>query len=116
MSSASVSELELLSFFEVVPKLLDPENVWDYNDALYEVNQGELELSFSLAPSYKDVRLILKRGNDTLYELNAVGVEDIKYHNDSGRESLEVVFNSRDRFLLRLKPTIAFLHEARERA
>jgi hypothetical protein len=112
MSSISATELELLSLFEVVPKLRDPEEPWEYNDALYEMKQGELSLSFSVAPSYKDVRLILKRGNATLYEFNATGVEDVKYQNDSGRESLEIVINEQDRLLLKVKP-IGVLHEAR---
>ena len=113
MPQLSVSELDLLSFFEVVPKLRDPEEEWGYNDALYEVERAELMLSFSLAPSYGDVRLILSRAEDRLYELNAMRVQDVKYHNDGGRESLSIVVNEHEHLLLRLKPTIAILHEAK---
>jgi hypothetical protein len=116
MSSISVTELDLLTFFEVMPTLADPEDPWPYNDACYEVAQGEVALSFSIAPAYRDVRIVLKVGADVLYELNATGVEDVKYHNDSARESVEVVLNSQDRLLVWLKPRINVLHEQNERA
>jgi len=44
----------------------------------------------------KDVRIILKSDGVPLYELNAMGIEDVKHHNDKGRESLEVILSSLD--------------------
>ena len=114
MNGVTATELELLTFFEMVPKLRDQDVPWMYNDALYEVRQADLTLSFAVAPGYKDMRLILKRGGHTLYEMNALGIEDIKYHNDSGREALEIVITSQDRLIVRLKPQISVLHEVRE--
>jgi hypothetical protein len=54
----SVTELDLLAFFETEPQLLDPEDPWAYNDAAYHVQQGDLSLSFSIAPAYFDVRIL----------------------------------------------------------
>jgi hypothetical protein len=115
MSHITADELELLSFFGVEPKRLDPDVPWPYNDFLYEIQQGEMSLSFAVAPAYKDVRITWKSGPVGLYEMNAVGVEDVKYHNDGGRESLEVVITPRDRLWLRIVPSIYISHEARER-
>jgi len=108
-------EIELLSFFEVEPKRLDKDVPWPYNDFLYEIQRGDLSLSFSVAPAYKDIRIILKKGEIQLYELNAVGVEDIRYHNDKGREAVEIVINKTDRLWLRVKPEIKFTHEIKEK-
>ncbi len=113
--SISAEELDLLTFFECEPKKLDADVPWIYNDLLYECKQEDLSLSFAVAPSYKDVRLILKHREAVLYELNAVGVDDVKYHNDSGRETLEIVINDQDRFWLHLRPSLYISHEAKER-
>ncbi len=115
MNVIKAEEIELLSFFEVEPKRLDKDVPWPYNDFLYEIQRGDLSLSFSVAPAYKDIRIILKKGEIQLYELNAVGVEDIRYHNDKGREAVEIVINKTDRLWLRVKPEIKFTHEIKEK-
>jgi hypothetical protein len=114
MSVIRAEEIELLSFFEVEPRRLDKDVPWPYNDFLYEVQRGDLSLSFSVAPAYKDVRIILKKDETQLYELNAVGVEDVIYHNDKGREAVEIVINETDRLWLRVKPEIKLTHEIKE--
>jgi hypothetical protein len=116
MSDLTATELELLTFFEVIPRLLDKDEAWAYNDAAYEVRRDDQSLSFAVAPAYKDVRVIIKRGEHTLYEMNAMGIEDLKYHDDGGSETLEIVVTSQDRLFLRLKPQISVIHEVRERA
>lgn len=106
-ATATVTELDLLTFFEVQPTLLDPATPWLYNDALYRVEREGVELSFAFAPAYLDVRIILQQSGATVYELNATGVQDVRYHVDGGRELLEVVVSDRDRLLLRLKPAVS---------
>jgi len=115
MDYVSVEELELLGFFGVEPKRLDADVAWPYSEFLYEVNQREMSLSFVLAPAYKDVRIVWKAGSVALYELNAVGVEDVKYHNDSGRETLEVIISQQDKLWLCIFPNIQINHEAAAR-
>ena len=110
-SNTSAEELDLLGFFGMEPKRMDVDVPWPYNDFLYEVQVGDLSLSFAIAPACKDVRIILKAGNRVVYELNAVGVDDVKYHNDNGRETLEVVISTRDRLWVRVTPTIQLSQE-----
>jgi hypothetical protein len=69
MSGVTAAEWEFLSFFEVEPQLRDSDAPWCYNDALYRVRQGQLSLSFAIAPSYCDVRIILIYNHHTIYEL-----------------------------------------------
>ena len=109
--SISAEELDLLTFFEVEPKMREVDIPWLYNDSVYEVVREDLHLSFAVAPSYKDVRIILKRGEHLLYELNAMDVEDIRYHNEKDREILEIRLNDRDRLWLRVKPAITIAHQ-----
>jgi hypothetical protein len=77
---------------------------------LYEIQRGDLSLSCAIAPAYRDVRLILKRGDQTLYELNAVGVDDVKYENRLGTEALEIVLSPRERIRLKVRSQIAIDH------
>lgn len=110
----SVDEFDLLNFFATLPEQLDPDVPWTYNDSVYEVADGHVQISFGIAPSVKDVRVILKSNGVLLYELNAVGIEDVKYHDDKGRESLEIIVSSRDSVWLRIKPQISIAHSATE--
>lgn len=112
MSAISADDLDLLTFFECEPKLRDADVPWIYNDALYEFSLGGLSLSCAVAPSYKDVRLILKNGLHILYELNAMNVSDVRCHKDGNREALEIELSDHDRLLVRLKPSISISHEA----
>jgi hypothetical protein len=116
MTDLTATELDLLTFFEVLPKLRDEGDPWCYNDAAYEVRRGEFSLSFSVAPAYKDVRLILKRTEHTLYEFNAMDIEDLKYEKTRGGEVLEIVVTARDSLILRLDPDISISHSLRGRA
>lgn len=111
MSEISASELDLLTFFEVEPTFLDPKEPWPYTDAAYSVKRGNYALSFAVMPAYKDVRIILKIDDVIVYEINALGVKDVRYHEDKGRETLEVVISDTDLLFLRLKPSISLLHQ-----
>lgn len=115
MTLITAEEWQLLSFFEVHPELRDRDVPWCYNDALYQVDQGELELSFAVAPSYRDVRIILLNRGIRLYELNAMGVKDVRYRNENGTEELEVLINDVETLMLRLKPHIELMHKVAER-
>ena len=116
MPAVTVTEFELLDFFGVIPKLRDPDDPWPYNDALYEVQSGNLSLSFALAPSYKDVRLIFSCSGTKLYELNATGVQDVMHRKEGERESLEIKINDQDTLFLFLTPSIELYQGTQERA
>jgi len=107
MAVLSVDEFVLLNFFGTIPSQSDDDVPWVYNDSAYEVASGDVQLSFALAPADRDVRMILRVGGIPLYELNAVGVEDVKIHNDKGRQSLEVVVSQRQSVWLRITPAIS---------
>jgi hypothetical protein len=114
MANISVEELDLLGFFSVEPTRLDADVPWPYNNFSYAVQQGGLSLTVALAPAYKDVRIILTSGSDAIYELKALGVEDVKYHKDGIRETLEIVLTARDRLWLRVWPSISVSHQVIE--
>ena len=106
MTRVSIEEWQVLSCLEVEPELLDPDEPWVVNDAAYRVTQGDVTLSFSIAPSYRDVRIILMRGEDRLYELNARSVHDVAYRRESDVEQIEIVLEDQSRISLRTKPHI----------
>ena len=107
----SVNEYDLVSFFGILPIQLDPDVPWVYNDSLYEAADGDLHLSFAITPSVRNVRVVLKSREATVYELNAMGILDVRHHNDKGRESLELLISSQHSVWLRLKPGISINQE-----
>jgi hypothetical protein len=106
----SVDEYDLLEFFGTIPAQCDAGLPWMYNDSAYEVTDGNTQMSFALVPSSKDVRILLKKGDSSLYELNAMSVDDVKLHDDKRCKSLEVIVSPRESIWLRLKPTIFITH------
>lgn len=115
MLKITVEELDLLTFFECEPTMLDDGIPWPYNDFAYEYRSDEQSISFAIAPAYKDVRIILKVGESVVYELNAVRISDVVYEKLSGGETLIVDVDERNRLVLSLKPRIFISHIVSER-
>ena len=106
MSYASVEDFELLSFFEVLPKPADPDTPWPYNDFLYQVQLGTYLVSCSIHPAYKDLSLSICNDGTEIYRFSALSLNDIRYHKDADRETLEMVISDRESILLRLRPSV----------
>jgi hypothetical protein len=104
MSRITAKELELLGCFGVEPQLLDPDDPWCYNDALYVVEVDGLSVSFAVQPSYRDVRIIIRKNGQRVYELNAVGVEDVRVVEEPGRDIVEVRLTEREWLQVQLRP------------
>lgn len=103
----SVDEFSLLNFFGAVPVQVDDDVPWVYNDSAYEVTTGQVQVFFAVAPADRDVRIRLRLRGIVLYELNAMGVQDVRLHNDKGREWLEVIVSPRQSIRLRIAPEIS---------
>ena len=111
----TASELDLLTFFEVEPKPRDADIPWPYNDFLYETARGDFQISFAVAPAYMDVRFILSLNGRKIYELSAVGVDDVRYEKDGSGELLEVMVSSRESLTIRLRPDVSVDHHIADR-
>src|ERR1051325_9995490 len=86
MAGITATELQMLECFGVEPRLLDPSDPWCYNDAAYLVEVEGLSISFAVQPAYRDVRIIVRRGEQRVYELNAVDVVDVLVLDELGRD------------------------------
>jgi hypothetical protein len=106
MSRITAREWELLGCFGVEPQLLDPDVPWCYNDATYTVEVDGFSVSFAVQPSYLDVRLIVRRDGRRLYELNAVGVADVRVLEEPGRDVVEVRLSEREWLRVQLRPRL----------
>jgi hypothetical protein len=108
--TVTAEEAEVISFFEVVPSQEDPEIPWPYNTFEFRTVRNGIDLFFSIAPSYHDITLRLKRGENTIYEVSAIDIDDVRYFNDNGNESLELKLSKTDSLWLKLKPEISIFH------
>jgi hypothetical protein len=105
--SLSVDEYDLLAFFEVTPMPVERDISWALNDSVYQVSKSNIHLTFAVVPASRDVKIKLKVGELLVYELDAMSIQDIQYHQEKGRESLEIVLAARDSLWIRLKPEIS---------
>ena len=112
MRVISAEAFDLLSFFEVEPEL-SGDDPWPYVDALYRVVQGNLALTVAIHPAYRDIRVILKVGGQTVYELNAMGVRDVRYGKDEGAvEILDIDISENNAITLQINPRIEIKQSA----
>jgi hypothetical protein len=105
MNGISAQEWELLACFGVEPQLAEQDIPWCYNDSVYAVEVDGLSVSCATHPSYRDVRVIVLRGNERLYELNAVGVADVRVLDEPGHDILEIRLSEREWLRVQLRPT-----------
>jgi len=101
----TATELDLLSCFGVEPQLLDAGVPWCYNDAAYLFEADGLSVSFAVAPGYRDVRLVVRRGEQRLFELTAVGAADVRVIDERGVDAVEVVLSAESWVRVRLRPS-----------
>lgn len=102
----NIEEWELISFFEVEPTYSEPDEEWPYADALFVIKRDDLKLFFAIHPCYNDIRIILKKGEIKIYELNAMNIFDIKLKNENSKEILEIALNNVLTLTIMVKPNI----------
>ena len=107
MNYITAEEYEVLGFFETEPTVLDEDIPWVYTDSLYEVSRAGKTLSVAIHPAYKDIRIILKEGEEKIFEFEALGVQDIRVLNEKLPELLEISVNEQQTVLVRIKPSIS---------
>jgi hypothetical protein len=112
----SAEEWQFLAFFEVEPTKLDADVGWPYNDFTYSRTVGDLTVTFSVAPAYKDFTLTVERSGTKEINLWSLSVFDIRYHEDRGAEWLEILLTETDRLELRLKPSFNLVGRLRSQA
>src|SRR5262245_38926348 len=102
----TAQEWELLGCFGVEPELLDAGVPWCYNAATYTVEVDGLSLSFVVEPASYEVRVLVRRGSQRLYELNARSVKDIRVIDEPGRDLLEICLTDRESVLIQVRPVL----------
>ena len=105
MSRITVQEWELLACFAVEPTLLDPDEHWFDNDAVYLVDVDGLTVSFAIQPFHKDIRLIVRRSEQVLFEIDAMNVVDVWVREETGVDLLEIKLFPSMFVLLQIRPT-----------
>ena len=104
MGNITATELELLSCFGVEPVLLEPDEIWYFNDSAYCVQVEGLSVSFAFQPYHRDVRIIVSRNGQRLFEFNSMGVADVKVIDEPGVDAVEVLMIERSWLRLQLQP------------
>ena len=111
----SALEWELLAYFEAEPDVRHPDLDWPYNSYVYRTQVDDLDVSFSVAPAYKDFTLTVRRRGAKHIEFTALDLVDIIYHAEGG-EWLELMLSESLSFELRLRPVFSFVGRRRPQA
>ena len=106
MNGITATELQLLACCEVEPRLLDVDVPWGYNTATYVFERDGMLVTFAVRPSYRDVRIGVKRGEQRLFEFNALGVADVIVIDEPGLDAIEVAIAEGAWLRLQLRPTV----------
>jgi hypothetical protein len=106
----SVQEWELLSFFEAEPELAHDDEHWYCNNALYRLERSGVELAVTVTPFAGDAQIKLVCRGETCYEFVGLGILDLRYVNDEGREFLTFVLTDKESINVSVKPRIEIKH------
>ncbi len=97
-------ELELLACFGVEPQLQYADSPWLYNDAVYLIDIDGLSVSFAITPSRPHVRVIVRRGEQRLFEFNARSVAEVRVIDERGVDAVEIVLSEESWLRITLRP------------
>ena len=111
MPKVAYEAWQLTSLFEMEPAYPLGEGPWPYTEVEYSLARQDAELTCTLQPAYRDVRIVLKISGRVVYKLEALDVPEIEYVNDEHGEGLRIHLSERDELLLRVKPNIRIAHD-----
>jgi hypothetical protein len=111
VASLSIQEWQLLSFFEVEPRLIDRDVPWAFNTAVYDATVGAYRVTLTIAPAYSDFQLQVRSADSTLLDISAKGITDIRYVKSSAGEIIEFLVRPKHLIELRLRPVPYFREE-----
>ena len=115
MPSITATELEFLGCLGADPALTDDDVPWCYNTATYTTDLGGVTVTLVLQPSYRQLQLVARQGDRTLYELNAADVVDVLVLDEPGIDALDIQLSDRDWLRVTLRPAfgVSQRYEAR---
>lgn len=102
----SINEWEALSFFGSDPISREYGTEWFDSDSVYEVVRGDLHLTCAIHPIHRDVRLILSRNGNRVFEWSAMDLIDICYIEEKERTVIRFISSTEDETVLRVSPDI----------
>ena len=109
-----ICEWEALVFFGADPVSRAYGTEWFDSDSVYEVARADLNLSCAIHPIHRDVRLILRCGENVVFEWNAQGLDDICYIEEKNRTILKFISSGRDCTTLQVQPEITITRHSKE--
>src|SRR6266566_6408929 len=110
MNAITATELELLECFGAEPVLAEPEIPWCYTDATYTFEVDGLPVSFTVNPSYRDIRLVVSRKSRPFYELKAIGVDDVRILDFPGCDVFEIWLSAKEWLRIQIRPAFNMIH------
>ncbi len=113
-TNLGICEWEALAFFGADPVSRAYGTEWFDSDSVYAVARADLNLSCAIHPIHRDVRLILRLGENVVFEWNAQGLDDICYIEEKNHTILKFISSDRDYTSLQVQPEIRIARHTTE--
>jgi hypothetical protein len=88
----------------------EPDKPWWYTDSTYKTQADGLKVTFTVQPSHHDIEFIAIRDNRPLYELKAIGVEDVRVLDSPGCDVFEIWLSKKEWLRIQLRPRFGITH------
>jgi len=108
MTGTPPDDLDLFTFFEAEPALLDPGTPWVYNTATYETERDGYSVRFEISPSYSTLKVTVVAAGREVAEAEVSAFTSLEIAADAGNETLIARFgeSAASALLLNLKPHV----------
>jgi hypothetical protein len=106
----TATELELLACFGAEPTFSEADKPWCYVDSTYVTELDGFNVNFKVHPSLKDVEFIAAHNGWRIYELKAIGVEDVRVLDVSGCDVFEVWLSKSEYLRIQVRPRFGIVH------
>jgi hypothetical protein len=106
----TATELELLACLGAEPTLSERGKPWCYVDSTYRIEVDGLKLMFKVHPAYHDVELVATLDDRPLYELKAIGIEDLRVRDFPGCDVFEIRLSGKEWLRIQLRPRFGIVH------
>lgn len=79
-------------------------------DSTYRTEAAGFNVTFKVHPSYKDIEFVAVRDDRPLYELKAIGVEDVCVLDFPGCDVFEIWLSKKEWLRIQLRPRFGIGH------
>lgn len=112
-AALTLQQGDLERFFCIEAPRSEPGIPWRHSRRTYSGAYEHLQVQLHILPATGEVALTIEVEGFPIYRLDAQRAADVRIHQDTDQEILEITLGEDDRVFVRLRPSILVTHQAR---